>query len=263
MKKITFLLFSIFTTSSMLVTSQTVLTTTKVVDISGVQSWDASNSPNNIVITVPLDGFSDTADCDNPVLELIGTGYNTYQVTVTDSWLSDMKIEIGSNLVATPAFNSPNPGTGSFSSDGIVDLIDIGLNSTIAHATTGSINIEFYEDYDDYVNAVDGIYGPESTITLQYRLSCSNTLSIDKTINLESVGLYPNVVNDVVTITNPKHMVMQQAQIFDTYGKSIKIIELSNINTDKTIDVSALSAGNYVVKLQTESGNVIKRFIKK
>lgn len=80
---------------------------------------------------------------------------------------------------------------------------------------------------------------------------------------MESVGLYPNVVNDVVTITNPKRMVMQQAQIFDIYGKSIKIIDLYNINTDKAIDVSALSAGNYVVKLQTESGNVIKRFIKK
>ncbi len=270
MKKNTFVLFALFITSGMLIHAQSSLTTTKVMDISGVESWDSQGSPNNVILTILLDDFASRTDCEDPVLELTGIGWSTSQTTVGGSWLSEMAIGTDANqdgvneIFLRPGIADTNSGSGTYASDGVLSFAGAGLpDSLIANTVTGSMNLEFYETYNDFTDAVDGMYNAGSTITLQYRLSCSNILGVDETRDLGSVAMYPSVVKDVVTFSNPKFVVLQQAQIYDVFGKLIQTIDLSDMSTEKSFDISALASANYIVKIQTETGNIVKRLIKK
>jgi len=51
-----------------------------------------------------------------------------------------------------------------------------------------------------------------------------------------------------------------QISILDINGKIVKSVSNASINS--TIDVSELVRGNYLLKIDTEKGAVIKKFIK-
>jgi hypothetical protein len=269
MKKITYLLFALFVTPSLLLNAQTTITETLVVDISGTQSVDEKSGPLNDTLTVLLDGLATTSPCINPTLELTGIGWDTEQTTVGLSYYSEMVIGVDANqdsvedMNRIPGANVDDFGTASFSSGGIQDLITQGYSYfLIANATSGSINLEFYEDFDDAPGA-DAVYSVGSTLTFQYRLSCSNTLSVDHSLALDSLVMYPNITEDYVTISNPQSIALQQAEIYDFSGKLIQTYNLTNMGTVKTIDVSKLASANYLVKIKTDTGYTTKKLLKK
>ena len=72
-------------------------------------------------------------------------------------------------------------------------------------------------------------------------------------------NIYPNPVNDKLYIET--EVEIEEVSIFDIYGRRQ---ELSAVSCQlSAIDVSNLNSGVYFVKIVTENGEVVKRFIKK
>ena len=80
---------------------------------------------------------------------------------------------------------------------------------------------------------------------------------------LSSISMYPNPANDVFTITNGTGILLEKAAIYDVNGKLVNTINLQDMTTEKTIDVSALASGVYMVQISSNNATVVKRLIKK
>jgi len=93
-------------------------------------------------------------------------------------------------------------------------------------------------------------------------LSTSVLGSSDVEVNIGSIVMYPNPAKDMVIISNPQAIALQQAVIYDYTGRLIQTINLSDMGTQKMIDVSQLAAAPYVVVIQSEKGQITKQLIK-
>ena len=71
-----------------------------------------------------------------------------------------------------------------------------------------------------------------------------------------SFNIYPNPVNDVIFIET--EMNVEEVVVYDVNGR-----QQGNKTTGQHIDVKNLSNGVYFVKVKTENGEVVRRFIKK
>ena len=71
-----------------------------------------------------------------------------------------------------------------------------------------------------------------------------------------SFNIYPNPVNDVLFIET--EMNVEEVVVYDVNGR-----QQGNKTTGQHIDVKNLSNGVYFVKVKTENGEVVRRFIKK
>ncbi|MBP7369729.1 MAG: T9SS type A sorting domain-containing protein, partial [Paludibacteraceae bacterium] len=71
-----------------------------------------------------------------------------------------------------------------------------------------------------------------------------------KVIGQQDIHIYPNPVKNKLTIENGVGMI-KNVQIFDISGRKIANGKLSD---GKSIDVSFLSAGMYILKIETETG---------
>ncbi|RXM39031.1 hypothetical protein BOQ62_13130 [Chryseobacterium sp. CH21] len=73
---------------------------------------------------------------------------------------------------------------------------------------------------------------------------------------------YPNPVTDIINVTS-KEAKINLVSIIDMAGKSIKTVFSSNNKNNTSVNVSELTAGNYILIIDTEKGRFNKKFIKK
>ncbi|MCH9660587.1 MAG: T9SS type A sorting domain-containing protein, partial [Bacteroidetes bacterium] len=52
------------------------------------------------------------------------------------------------------------------------------------------------------------------------------------------------------------------AAIYDTNGRLINTIDLSDMQQEKLIDVSSLATGVYMVQITSENASTVKRLVK-
>ena len=71
-----------------------------------------------------------------------------------------------------------------------------------------------------------------------------------------SLNIYPNPAKDNLFIET--EMNVEEVVVFDVDGR-----QQSTVNGQQSVDVSNLSNGVYFVKVKTENGEVVKRFVKK
>lgn len=84
----------------------------------------------------------------------------------------------------------------------------------------------------------------------------NSTLGLDNVEAMSSLKLYPNPTNSVLNIES--NVIVKQVRIVNVLGKEILKI------TNKTIDVSQLSQGVYLIEIKGNNNQtIIKRFIKK
>lgn len=83
------------------------------------------------------------------------------------------------------------------------------------------------------------------------------TLGLEKELLENSISIFPNPVNSELTIkTNT--VKIQQVVLYDLIGKSIKQFDVEKEN----VDFSAITAGIYMLKLQTDKGVLVKKIKK-
>ncbi len=128
-------------------------------DVSDIFSIDEFGDPINEVYTINIGANA----------EVTGIGWDVTQFADTPSWLSEMGVYFGSTsttflLSLTPGIGDDFPGTASYSSGGIVDLVGLGLNFTVD--ADGLLRLEFAESFDDFIDDWDGIW-EDGTLSIQ------------------------------------------------------------------------------------------------
>lgn len=129
-------------------------------DVSGIFSYDPLGDPLNERFTLALGSGA----------HITGIGWDVTLFAVAPSWLSEMVVAFGPTsdpyfVFLTPGIADIFPGTRSYSSGGIVDLIGLGLDFFLD--ADGLLQLEFFEDFDDYLNDWDGIWD-SGTIDIEY-----------------------------------------------------------------------------------------------
>ncbi len=107
--------------------------------------------------------------------------------------------------------------------------------------------------YSYYVTAEDRSFN-ESTQSNAVSLS---TLSIASEELKKIIHIYPNPVNDILSISYQGNI--NTVQIFDLTGKEVLQIK----NPTMTIDISQLKSSIYILKIITDNGVSTKKLIKK
>ena len=114
-----------------------------------------------------------------------------------------------------------------------------------------------YEISDDGVGQQLHIYSPlpeiDATFT-NYTLSNSDIEKIDITV-------YPNPVNDLLTISSPNNEILS-ISVFTINGKEIQSFEKMNQNRNE-ISLINLDSGVYFLEIRTDVGRVTKKVVKK
>ncbi|KXH84461.1 T9SS type A sorting domain-containing protein [Chryseobacterium kwangjuense] len=80
--------------------------------------------------------------------------------------------------------------------------------------------------------------------------------SLDKTLNKNTVNIYPNPAVDFISVTASGKI--KSSEIYDSAGRKVQI----GLESDK-IEVAKLPAGLYLINIKTENGSFSRKFIKK
>ena len=129
----------------------------------------------------------------------------------------------------------------------------------------GSLTTHFGIGTDTTIDSIT-IYWPSGTVdyianpttNTTHNITEGSALSvIDET--LIDVSIYPNPVENELTIKTSADVINKIATVFDINGKRVLNTKIKST----TIDVSSLTSGVYFLRLESE-GKIIKRkFIKK
>ena len=76
-----------------------------------------------------------------------------------------------------------------------------------------------------------------------------------------AISIYPNPVQNELFIATEVNV--KEVAIYDIYGRITKVYGLQTTDFVHSIDVADLNSGIYFVKIVTDNGEVVKRFIKK
>lgn len=91
--------------------------------------------------------------------------------------------------------------------------------------------------------------------------SLPNFLNLN-TINSSKFNIYPNPVNDIVTIINKENISVEEIIVYNLNGKMIQNVKF-NQSTELQVDISHLKSGVYNLHLITNQGVVVEKIIKK
>jgi hypothetical protein len=129
-----------------------------VFDVSGIFSFDGLGDPNNEIHLFDVGANS----------HVVGIGWDVTLFADTPSWLSEMVVNFGSTTAGfvnlTVGIGDDTPGTASYSSLGVVDIVGLGLDFTVN--ADGKVRLEFFEAFDDFANDWDGRW-LSGTLTVQ------------------------------------------------------------------------------------------------
>lgn len=96
---------------------------------------------------------------------------------------------------------------------------------------------------------------PESVTDL---IVCQNNTGLNEASNKESVQLFPNPANTLVTIQASQFWLGATIQVIDAMGKDIITVKDWN---GETLDVSNLHSGLYIIELNTSEQSIQKRLV--
>ena len=97
--------------------------------------------------------------------------------------------------------------------------------------------------------------------TYVYTLVVEEVVSVQE-IALNSMAIYPTPVQDKLTITNPYAVSIETITLLDLSGRMVYHRPVNQTNTKQVIDLSQLPQGAYILRIQSEAGQVAKRLMK-
>ena len=133
-----------------------------VIDVSDIPSMDLLDDPSNITVSNNIGAG----------MIITGIGWDLTVGTIGTSWRSEARsqwsTDAGPFVYVTPGSGDDSPGTNSYSSGGIIDLVVAGIGYTTN--INGNTSLQFFEGYDDYPGSADAYYLRPGTYTLQYTI---------------------------------------------------------------------------------------------
>ncbi len=95
-----------------------------------------------------------------------------------------------------------------------------------------------------------------------FQLTVDDTLGVEDREGLETILLYPNPATHSVSLSNPQSINLNALSIYDISGRRIQTINLVNMGTEKTLDITQLASSIYLVVIRSEFGQVVKQLVK-
>jgi hypothetical protein len=107
-----------------------------------------------------------------------------------------------------------------------------------------------------FIRYNDGYFG------YYYSYMLSESLSVfESDVQSTNLSLHPNPATSMLHITSEGN-VLRQYHITDLQGRKMLSAALSNQTATHQIDISQLATGVYLLKVESEKGAVVKRFVK-
>ncbi|MEZ4817110.1 MAG: HYR domain-containing protein [Flavobacteriaceae bacterium] len=104
-------------------------------------------------------------------------------------------------------------------------------------------------------------YGNEGCCT--FELTVESILGTDDVALDNAIAMYPNPTDGQVTIANTSNIQLEKAVIYDANGRLVQQVDLRGMATERTFNVSSLASGVYMVQIQSESAQTVKRLIRR
>lgn len=122
------------------------------------------------------------------------------------------------------------------------------IDGTNYTATNGIINVP--------IAAGNHTIAKKDAANLFYIKTTYATLGLNQDFGISNFTVYPNPVANQLHIVSEN---VQKVEIYNLLGMLLKTAEKET----QSIDVSKLAAGNYIVRITTETGTFSKKIIKK
>ena len=124
-----------------------------------------------------------------------------------------------------------------------------------------SFNTTTAEDF--YMAEVVALYDDKKSVGI-IKTSVTEEEIIDTTnviSNYENrFNIYPNPVEDELTITT--ELRVEEIAIYDIYGRQTMCQQVNETTSQQVVNVAGLNSGIYFVRITTEDGEIVKRFVK-
>ena len=119
--------------------------------------------------------------------------------------------------------------------------------------------LNIYDGLTHYVEIVAVYNGNRRSVSLIGEIS--EILNVKEMTADRKCNIYPNPANDRLYIEAESEI--EEAVVYDIYGKTQNLRISKSQNLKISVDLSNLNAGIYFIKINTNEGEIVKRFIKK
>lgn len=177
-------------------------------------------------------------DVDFPFISLIT------MIAPSPDWVAQIN-----NLKLT---NNNGDWLASISSE--VYATDVGTDSGVTY-TSANENTSPRENISSLQNVLP--FSAETVGT--FVLTLQQVLSISEDLLQNSISVYPNPNEGQIHITNSGNYILKSAEIYTITGKKVKVF--NRLDNQNNLQLDPLTSGLYFIKLNSDNGTIIQRFI--
>lgn len=154
-------------------------------------------------------------------------------------------------------------GTGEIRSNYYVidEFTAVAADNDGNYVVGGFFHDQLFTDTNDNVNtmAVNVAGGKSQSFFTKFAKSACSQMSVEETAAQAGMQLYPNPVQDVLTIKSKEPLVS-----YEIFGATGQLVRQGNLNMmQEQIVLSSLQTGVYYIKLKTKSSTVTEKILKK
>ena len=198
-------------------------------------SLDVSNNSALTFIDCGANAITSIDLSNNPVLTTFGCNFNSTLMT----------LDLSNNSILTEMYCNNTPITALNVANGNNNII-----TTFAATNTPNLTCIQVDDVNYSITNWTNI-DPTSSFSLDCGTLGINDLELSK-----NISLYPNPAQSQIQLNSNE--TIKFVSIIDTFGKTIKV----NLTNTSGINISDLSSGIYFLRIHTDKGMTIKKFIK-
>lgn len=234
---------------------------------------------NNAPIISPVNLCGDVTVASLPLNVAPGTTYKVYNANSVELNQNDViktgtyyisKVESGCEsqratvqVTVTPRPNAPTGNTKQSFND-YAEVSNLKMNEAVI----------WFDSYNDAVNNANPlpaktalqnnktyyavVEGPNGCTSLPTAVTVTIVLGLND-LDLASLKYYPNPADSELTVSYKEPI--RSIEIYDILGKQIKVQKFET--NEVRLDVSRLSSGTYMLKVQTDSGSQFVKIVKK
>ena len=110
--------------------------------------------------------------------------------------------------------------------------------------------------WSPYTNCGLSSSGPD----LMMDISFNEVLGTNSNSLQTAVTLYPNPTKDQFSLQS--NLSLEKMTIYDVQGRMVSNVDLREMSNEKTVDISSLASGVYMVWITSDNGSVVKNLVK-
>lgn len=227
-----------------------------------VADIDGGSYDDGSIVSMSLD--IDTFNCDD-------VGMNNVTLTVTDNdGLTGSCVSYVEVIDDTPAVVScPADFNVSIPTGTTYELLDYQGDITVATdictpnitATTQSPSAGTQLPVGVHEITLSALLENGSVVSCTFEITVEEILGLEDNSILSSLVLYPNPTVGTVYLSNPENLELESLSIYDMTGRLIKWVDLKDMGTEQSINISELSASIYFAIIQDSQSKLVKQLI--